>query len=169
MAEQTDFNLAELTDRSLLQLRVDLEAEMTRRGKHFSVGGIGETLVIDFFNTTPGLPTLVKAPPGAKNVDCVSRDGDRYSVKTLWKAKKTGTVYPDALDRDRQLFEFLLVVRLNEHLELDSIHRFSWKSFLQVRKWDKRMSAWYVGCSATTMKAAETVFQRSGISKFLDS
>jgi hypothetical protein len=154
----TDFKLEVLSDRSLFQLRVDLEAEMVRRGKDFSIGGIGEALVIEYFNKTAGLPTLLKAPPGTKNVDCLSRDGDRYSVKTLWKAKKTGTVYPDSVDKDKQLFEFLLMVRLNRRLELDSIHRFSWKSFLQVRRWDKRMSAWYLGCSGETIRLAESIF-----------
>ena len=28
-------------------------------------------------------------------MDALSRNGDRYSIKTAWKAKKTGTIYPE--------------------------------------------------------------------------
>src|ERR1700686_3569247 len=133
---------------------------MTRRGMDFSIGGIGEALAIDLFNATRGLPMLLKAPAGTKNVDCLFRDGDRYSVKTIWKAKKTGTVYPNPDDQDKQLFEFLLMVRLDSALNLASISRFSWKHFVKVRRWDKRMSAWYLGCSIPTMSVAEVIFPR---------
>lgn len=160
MAQPRDLSktLHDLSDRSLFQLRVDLEAEMTRRGKHFSIGGIGETLAVEFFNATPGLPTLLKAPAGTKNVDCLSRDGDRYSVKTLWKAKKTGTVYPDSGDREKQLFEYLLVVRLTADLQLAAIHRLTWQQFVNLRSWDRRMSAWYLGCSSRVLGGGETLF-----------
>jgi len=64
--------------------------------------------VVAHFNDTPGLPNLQIAPPGTKNVDSLSRDGDRYSIKTVLNAKKTGTVYPDRDQPEKQLFEFLL-------------------------------------------------------------
>jgi hypothetical protein len=64
--------LKSLSDEQLLELRVSLEAEMKLRGLAFSVGDIGERLVIGFFNQTPGLPTLQAAPPGTKNVDAIS-------------------------------------------------------------------------------------------------
>lgn len=71
-------NLQGLSDSALIRLRADLESEMARRGKAFSVGEIGESLAIEFFKATPGLSGLVKAPVGTKNVDCLSRDGERY-------------------------------------------------------------------------------------------
>ena len=86
------------------------------------------------------------------------KDGDRYSVKTLLKAKKTGTVYPDPANRNKQLFDILLV-RLNDDLSLRSIHRFSWEQFVKARSWDKRMNAWYLGSSARVMSCGEEVFR----------
>ena len=105
--------LSTLSDQVLIQLRANVEAEMNTRGLAFNVGDVGEQLAIEHFNSTPGYPTLLAAPTGTKNVDALSRDGERYSIKTLLRAKKTGTVYPDPEQRDRQLFEWMLVVRLN--------------------------------------------------------
>jgi len=72
-----------LSDDELILLRAALEVEMRKRGLGFSVGQIGESLVIRHFNSTPGLPNLLPAPAGTKNVDALSRNGDRFSIKTV--------------------------------------------------------------------------------------
>jgi hypothetical protein len=149
-----------VSDGELISLRARLEAEMRRRKIDFSVGDMGEQLVVDYFNKTPGVPNLLRAPRGTKNVDALSRDGDRYSIKTLWKAKKTGAVYPDSHDKDKQLFEFILIVQLSDKWDPLTIYQLTWKKFLEVRSWDSRMNAWYVGCSARTMKKAKLLFSR---------
>ena len=152
-------NLTSLPDDELVLLRASLDAEMRKRGIAFSVGGVGERLVIEYFRKTPGLPKLQSAPRGTKNVDALSRNGDRYSIKSVCNAKKTGTIYPDAEDRDKQLFEFVLIVKLAEDWSLESIHQLAWADFVKVRSWDKRMSAWYVAISARTLGAATLIFQ----------
>lgn len=150
--------LARMTDDDLVLLRSGLDAEMRRRGLAFSVGEVGELLAIQHFTNTPGLPNLQGAPRGTKNVDAISRHGERYSIKTICKAKKTGTIYPDSADPNKQLFEYLLIVRLNEAWLLMTIYQFTWSEFIQVRSWDARMNAWYVGCSASTLRKAKLIF-----------
>ncbi|MFH0991457.1 MAG: hypothetical protein V1799_15730 [bacterium] len=154
-------NLGSLSDDQLVLLRANLDKEMRRRGIAFSVGEVGEKLVINHFRNTPGLPKLQAAPKGTKNVDALSRGGDRYSIKTVCNARKTGTIYPDPADKNKQLFEELLIVRLNEDWTLQSIHQFSWQQFLKIRSWDKRMNAWYVSCSGKTLSKATQVFPLS--------
>lgn len=151
-------DLTGLTDAALLRLRAHLEVEMRRRKLAFSVGDIGERLVLEHFNETRGLPTLLLAPPGTKNVDALSRDGDRFSIKTIWKAKKTGTIYPDSKEPDKQLFEFLLVCRLRDDFTVASIHMFMWQEFVKIRSWDRRMSAWYLACSKRTLQAGKAIY-----------
>ena len=150
-------DISHLEDRHLLALRVRVEAEMTARGLAFSVGAIGENLAIEHFNSTPGLPTLLAAPPGTKNVDALSRDGERYSIKTQLKAKKSGTIYPDSDEPDRQLFEYLLIVRLTPDYGLGAIYRFSWSHFLRLRSWDRRMNAWYLSGSNRVLQSGESI------------
>ena len=152
--------IAQLGDDELLALRGELEKELRSRGVSFRVGEIGERLCIAHFNATPGLPNLQRGPIGAKNVDALSRDGDRYSIKTSMRTKKTGTIYPDDGDPGKQLFEHLVVVRLGEGYALDAIYRFSWQAFIEARAWDKRMNAWYVPLSERKLELAEAVFRR---------
>lgn len=150
--------LETMNDQDLLCLRAALDTEMRKRGIAFSVGEIGELLAIEYFKCTPGLPNLQKAPTGTKNVDALSRGGDRYSIKTICKGKKTGTVYPDSDNPDRQLFEYLLIIQLTDLWRLKSIHQLSWNAFCDVRSWDKRMNAWYVAVSGRTLSAATSMF-----------
>src|ERR1035438_970638 len=131
-----DFNGMSNTD--LFSVRVQLEKEFKKRNIKFDKGDIGEAVTIDFFNKTPGLTKLQLAPPGTKNVDAISRDGERYSIKTIKDGGKTGTIYPDEKNKEKQLFEYLLLVQLDENYNLKSLHQFSWDEFLRVRCWDKR-------------------------------
>lgn len=141
----------QVADIDLIRVRAFVDQEARRRGVKLSVGEIGELLAIEHFEQTPGLPNLMMAPTGTKNVDALSRDGDRYSMKTIQRAKKTGTVYPDRTSADKQLFEYMLIVRLDDHLQLSCIHQFSWEQFLAARAWDRRMNAWYVPCSGKAL------------------
>jgi hypothetical protein len=154
-------DIKSMSDEELFRYRAALEVEMRRRGLDFSVGQIGETLVIEYFNRTSGLPKLLRAPAGTKNVDALSRNGDLYSIKTIWHAKKTSTIYPDPKDKKKQLFEFLLIAQLNDDLTLKTVHQFSWHDFTKVRSWDSRMSAWYVGCSTKNLKQGKSILTSS--------
>jgi hypothetical protein len=150
--------LDKLRDDELISLRVDIEREIRSRGISYSVGEIGESIAIKYFNETPGLSNLIAALHGTKNIDATSRNGDRYSIKTIQKAKKTGTVYPDRENPDRQLFEYMLVVKLGHDLSLEAIYRFSWEQFLEIRAWDKRMNAWYIPASLRRLELGECLF-----------
>lgn len=149
--------LSTMADAELVTLRAKLEIEMRRRNLGFSVGAIGETLVTSHYTNTPGLPTMLPAPTGTKNMDAISRDGDRYSIKSIWKAKKTGTIYPDPKNHDKQLFEYIIIAVLNDEFVLKSIYEFSWDMFTKVRSWDTRMSAWYIPCSIKTLARARKI------------
>jgi hypothetical protein len=146
-----------LSNDEVISIGVQLEKEFIRRKIKFSVGDIGETLVIEYFNNNPLLPNLQRAPPGTKNVDALSRKGERYSIKTIKKGNKTGTVYPDSDKKEKQLFEYLLFVQLNEEFEIKNIHRFSWEQFIKVRCWDKTMNAWYIPKTIKALNESENL------------
>jgi hypothetical protein len=154
-------NLAAMSDDDLIFLRARLQVEMRKR-KIASVGDVGEMRAIDYFRKTPKLPKLMASAPGTKNVDANSRSGERYTIKTICDAKKTGTIYPDPKDKSKQLFEYLLIVRLDENWSLNAIYQISWQQFVVLRLWDKRMNAWYVGCSEKTLSQATLIYKVSG-------
>jgi len=156
-----DTELGKLSDEKLIRLRARIDTEIRKRGLKFSVGEIGESLAIAHFNATKNLPKLLRAPRGTKNVDALSREGERYSIKTVMDAKKTGTIYPDSADREKQLFEHLLIVRLSQALEVEAIYRLSWDQFVQIRQWDRRMNAWYVGISRKSLNIGQAILAAS--------
>ena len=151
-----------MSDDELVLIRASLDAEMRKRGIAFTVGGVGERLVIEHFKRTPGLPKLQAAPRGTKNVDAISRNGERYSIKTrsrASKAQKTGAIYQSKQDEQKQMFEFLLIAILAEDWSLESIHQLTWDDFMKFRSWDTRMSAWYVAISKRTLGTAQLIYQ----------
>jgi len=143
-----------LDDAQLLRMRSAVAAELKRRGLASNVGQMAETLAIAHFGRTAGQPNLQSAPTGTQNVDALSRKGDRYSIKGVMDARKTGTIYPDREDPDKQLFEYLLIVTMDSEWRLLAIYEFDWKTFCEVRSWDRRMSAWYIGLSARALNRA---------------
>jgi hypothetical protein len=151
-----------LSDVELMELRAAVDTETRKRGLNFNVGEIGEKLAIALFKERPDLSVLAAAPRGTKNIDAISREGNRYSIKTLQKARKTGTIYPDPSDRDRQLFEFILIVLVNDELTLERIIELDWQQFCAVRSWDTRMNAWYVARSQRALGAGRQIYPKPG-------
>lgn len=152
-------NLEKKHDDELISFRIQLDKEFKKRGLKFSVGDIGELIAIKHFNSTAGLSNLLKSPTGTKNVDALSRNGERYSVKTIKDGSKTGTIYPNSENDKTQLFEFILVVILNDDYELQSLHRFSWKQFVKIRQWDKTMNAWYIPKTIKAFQTGECLYE----------
>jgi hypothetical protein len=152
MTEASD--LEALNDEDLFRLRARLHREMKRRRLPVTVGGVAEQLALRYFNNTRGMPKLQEARTGTANVDANSARGERYSIKGIQQGRKTGTVYPDRADPNKQLFEYLLVVRLDDDWALQAIYEFDWTLFVKLRSWDIRMNAWYIGGSLKTLSQA---------------
>lgn len=157
LSESSQGVLAGLPDVELLRLRASVAAELKHRGLASNVGQVAESLAIAFYNGTLGRPNLQPAPTGTQNVDALSRRGDRYSIKGFLDARKTGTIYPDRGNPDKQLFEYLLIVRLDHDWQMTALYELDWHTFLEVRSWDSRMNAWYVGLAVRTLGKAQLI------------
>jgi hypothetical protein len=144
-----------ISDHDMISLRIQLDKECKKRSIKFTTAEIGEKVAIDFFNNTPGLDNLQRAPTGTKNVDALSRRGERYSIKTIKDGGKSGTIYPDRERNEKQLFEYLLLVLLNEDYELKVLYRLSWEQFWKIKQWDTTMNAWYVAKTQKALKEGE--------------
>ena len=155
-----EIDFKKISDDEILLLRIQLDKECKKRKIKLTTAEIGEKRAIDFFNNTPGLDNLQRAPVGTKNVDALSRKGERYSIKTIKDGNKSGTVYPDKEKREKQLFEFLLLILLNEEYTLNALYKFSWKQFWKVKQWDSTMNAWYVPKTQKAFKVGECLYER---------
>lgn len=125
------------------------------------VGDIGEYLAVDYYTKTPGLPKLQFAPPSTENINAISVKGERYSIKST-TSNTTGVFYglnpPGSDTPQKQLFEYVIIVVLNDNYQLKKIIELDWNSFLKHKKWHSRMTAWHLIISKKLFADATIVF-----------
>ncbi len=99
--------LKQLSDEELIQLISpfsdvfkELAIRNIIRSKNI-VGDLGEYYAIKYYNKIKGLPNLTLAPPGVKNIDALSRDGEIYSIKYISSSNgTTGSFWdPDSIEK----------------------------------------------------------------------
>lgn len=126
------------------------------------IGDIGEYLAIDYFNKTSGKSNLQYAPAGTKNIDAISRNGDRYSIKST-SSNLTGVFYglekPNSKKKDSQKFEYLLIVQFKGNFKLKRIVELSWEKFIFYKKWHSTMNAWNISITKKLLVEANILFE----------
>lgn len=126
------------------------------------IGDLGEYLVIDYYNKTPGLPNLQAAPQGTQNVDALSRTGDRYTIKST-SGNVTGVFYGlpalDSKELPEKKFEFVIIVMFNKDYVLKRINQLTWEEFLFYKKWHSRMNAWNIPINNNLLSNTKTIFK----------
>ena len=139
------------------------------RTKNF-IGDIGEFLAVEYFNNNVNKSNLQFAPPGTKNIDAISRDGDRYSIKST-SSNLTGVFYgladpdgnfevSDKINIKDVLFEHLIIVFLSHNYKLNKIIELDWRQFLKYKKWHSRMKAWNVGINNNLTNESKVIYDR---------
>jgi hypothetical protein len=109
-------------------------------------GERGEQLAIQLYNSINGYPKLQPAPESTKNVDALSRSGERYAIKTLMEPNRTTGVFYGITEEVLQLpkFEHLIIVTLNNAYQLNHVLEINWDLFLKYKKWHSRMKAYNI-------------------------
>lgn len=131
------------------------------------VGEIGEYVAIEYYQNTRGLPKLQAAPPGTKNIDAISINGDRYSIKATTNST-TGVFYglnsKDSNEEDTQRFEYVIIVIFDENMSLKQILELDWNTFIKHKKWHSRMSAWNLMITRKLVEDCKVVYKQTEIS-----
>jgi len=153
------------TNQELTLVYSQVIAEFKRRGVIRSrnvIGDLGESLAIEFYNSTPGLPKLQVAPPSTQNVDALSRNGERYSIKAT-TSKTTGVFYglppKGSVEVSSQKFEYVIIVRFGLDYELKGIYELTWQQFLVFKRWHSRMNAWNLSLNRELIAASKKIFE----------
>jgi hypothetical protein len=155
--------LESLSIDELVSLYAAIPRELKTRGVIRSnnfLGDLGEFLAIRLYNDTKGLPKLQAAPPGTQNVDALSRNGERYSIKST-RGNVTGVFYglgdPNDEKPDPQKFEYVIVVQFFDDCSVQRILEISWDNFLKHKKWHSRMRAWNLSVSKSLIADSKVV------------
>ncbi len=157
-------NLNELNETELIQAYSGIIKQLKKRGvirtKNF-LGDLGEYLAIEHFNRTPGMSNLQAAPAGTQNIDAISRNGERYSIKST-TGNLTGVFYGleplNSTNTDKQKFEFVLIVKFDNDYQLEKIIQLDWDMFLKYKRWHKTMNAWNISITKSLLDEAEVLY-----------
>lgn len=131
-------NLNDLSTDELIDLYARIPDALKERGvirtKNF-LGDPGEYVAIQHYNSTPGLPNLQAAPAGTQNVDAISRNGERYSIKAT-RSNGTGVFYglgdPESKETDKQKFEYVIIVQFFDNFRVRRLLELTWDQGVQT-------------------------------------
>ena len=151
----------------LIQLYSEIISKLKSRGvirtKNI-VGDLGEYLAIEHYNKTPGLPNLQAAPAGTQNIDAISRQGERYSIKST-SGKLTSVFYglndPESTDEEKQKFEYVIIVLFSEIFELEKIIEIDLNQFLSLKRWHKTMRGWNISVTKQLIENSKIIWSRT--------
>ena len=153
---------AELID-AYSRIIIQLKERKIIRTKNL-LGDLAEFLVIDHFTKTPNLPNLQSAPAGTKNVDAISRQGERYSIKAT-SGNLTGLFWglnpPDNQLPDQQKFEYLIVACFDDNFKLKKILQANWLVFLDNKSWNKTMECWKITITKKFIDSCQIIYERT--------
>jgi len=138
-----------------------VESELKKRGRLSGniTGDRGEALALKFYNSTPHEPKLQLAPPGTKYIDAISREGKRYAIKSV-KINTTSTGTFQADDFTEQRFDFLILVRLDEHYNPVEILEMPWKKVNKMKQYHKTMKAYKMPVTKKSISEFRRVYPK---------
>ena len=156
-------DLENLSTDEIIQLYPEILKILKKRGviktKNL-IGELGEYLAIKQYTKDPKLPNLSLAETTTKNIDAVSRNGERYSIKSA-SGSSTGVFHglekPDSTKQDKQIFEYAIIVIFDKDYQLESILEINWEQFLEIKKWHSTMQAWNVSINSTLRNMAKNI------------
>lgn len=138
-----------------------IESELKERGKIRS-GNLtserGEAVAISMYRRTSGEPKLQLAPPGTKNVDALSREGKRYSIKTIRHSRITGTFQADDFSEKR--FDYLIVVVLDDYYQPIQVLEAPWEVVDRHKRYHKTMRAFNISVTRKFRGECRVVYSR---------
>ena len=162
-------DFSHFSDREIINIYSGCIKELKRRKiirTNNVLGELGEYIVIDFYNKTPGLPNLSATEIGTKNIDAISRNGERYSIKST-HSSTTGTFFglePKGSDiKDKQLFEYLVVCVFDDDCEVFAIYEISWEVFIKYKHWHSRMNAWNLILNKEVKQNSKILYEKSSL------
>ncbi|MEW6654981.1 MAG: hypothetical protein AB1394_16150, partial [Bacteroidota bacterium] len=103
------------------------------------------------------------APAGTQNIDAISRQGARYSIKST-SGKLTSVFYglndPESVDEEKQKFEYVIIVIFSENFELEKIIEIDWKQFLSLKRWHKTIRGWNISVTKQLIESSKIIWSR---------
>jgi hypothetical protein len=164
-SDNMDFD--SLSNAEVVQMYSETIKKLKQRGilrTNNVIGELGEFSAINYYNKTPGMPNLQAAPVGTQNIDAISREGERYSIKST-SGNTTGVFFglqaKGSAESEKQKFEYVIICSFDENCELQGIYQLTWDMFLKHKHWHSRMQAWNLTLSKNLIADAKIIYRRT--------
>lgn len=126
-------------------------------------GDLGEYIVVDYYTKTKGLPKLQFAPTSTKNIDAISINGERYSIKCT-TTNTTGTFWGIQKDADflgtKPLFEYVVIIKLDKSYRMELMLELNWETFFKHKRWHSRVGAYHLIITTSLIEDSKVIFCR---------
>jgi hypothetical protein len=124
------------------------------------LGDLGEFQAVEYYNNRSDLPNLTLMANSNKHFDAESESKERYSIKTT-TGNGTGVIYglePKDSDKEsKDIFDFLIVVKMNNDFTINTICEIPWHVFLEHKKWHKTMGAWNIQLTKKVIESSRVL------------
>ncbi len=159
-------DFSKYSDMELIQIYGELLNKMREdkliRSKNVT-GDLGEYIVVDYYTKTKGLPKLQFAPPSTKNIDAISVNGERYSIKCI-TTNTTGAFYGIEKDADissfKPLFEYVVIIKLDKKYQPELILELDWEAFFKHKHWHSRIGAYNLQVTNALIEAGKVIYKK---------
>ena len=153
--------LNNLSDNELIALYPELLKELKSRKiirtKNL-IGDLGEHIAESIYKKDSSLPIIELTYNSTKNIDAVSRGGERYAIKSASGAG-TGVFSSLPLEDDGVVyFEYLVFVIFNKDYILKEIFELTWKDFLRFRNIKLPENKWYLPIKNSLKESTRKIF-----------
>ena len=103
------------------------------------------------------------APPSTKNIDAISVNGERYSIKCT-TTNTTGAFYGINKDADiasiKPLFEYVVVIKLDKNYQPEFILELNWETFFKHKHWHSRIGAYNLVITNSLIVDGKMVYKK---------
>lgn len=171
--KRIDFSQGQLTDFSklsqveLVQIYSDSIVEMKKRKMIRSMkvtGDIGEFYIEEYFkNNYPEQELKLFYNQSTKHSDAMDKNGNKYQIKTT-TTKDTGD-FANIIDVSNKHFDFLLVCKLDQYLNLETIYQLKWNDFWEVKVSRKAQGVYKITINGEFKKGQKFYMASSNFAK----
>lgn len=103
------------------------------------------------------------APPSTKNIDAISVNGERYSIKCI-TTNTTGAFYGIEKNTDirdiKPLFEYVVIIKLNEKYQPQFILELDWEAFFKHKHWYSRIGAYNLLVTNSLIEDGKMIYRK---------
>jgi hypothetical protein len=123
------------------------------------VGDLGERYAMNAYAHHGPRGGLSLRPTNSTDIDALDAASARYAIKAASLGSTRTSTFHFGQDRAQAdaVFDYVVVVRLNDYFQVDSVIEFTWEKFWQCKAWSKRQHAWFLPLTQKVLQTGRVI------------